>query len=143
MDKLKQGVTDAGQKAKTVVEINRIKNQMEEMLKLQEEKQAKIGEIVFSMFASNQPVSTNPEIEGYCHDIVTIQNEMKQLQIKSKELHNEKDCSCGKVVALETKFCPACGHQFSMPPEIIDISAVPPVLEETKKTTYPKNQSLD
>ncbi|MFP3390052.1 zinc ribbon domain-containing protein [Brevibacillus sp. SIMBA_040] len=141
LDKLKQGVTDAGQKAKTVVEINRLKLQAQDLQKQIEEKQAKIGEIVFARFSQNQAVTATPEIEGYCDEIVTIQGEIKQLQIKIKELNNEKECDCGKIVALETKFCPACGHQFSVPPEIIDISAVSPPLHETRNYTDPKNDS--
>ncbi|WP_103106585.1 zinc ribbon domain-containing protein [Brevibacillus reuszeri] len=141
LDKLKQGVTDAGQKAKTVVEINRLKLQAQDLQKQVEEKQAKIGEVVFERFSRNQAVTATPEIEGYCEEIVTIQGEIKQLHIKIKELNNEKECACGKIVALETKFCPTCGHQFSMPPEIIDISAVVPPLHETKNTTDPRNDS--
>lgn len=141
LDKLKQGVTDAGQKAKTVVEINRLKLQAQDLQKQVEEKQAKIGEVVFERFSRNQAVTATPEIEGYCEEIVTIQGEIKQLHIKIKELNNEKECACGKIVALETKFCPTCGHQFSMPPEIIDISAVAPPLHETKNTTDPRNDS--
>ncbi|MED1859028.1 zinc ribbon domain-containing protein [Brevibacillus reuszeri] len=139
LDKLKQGVTDAGQKAKTVVEINRLKLQAQDLAKQVEEKQAKIGEIVFMSFSQNQTVTVTSEIEGYCHEIVEIQSEIKQLHSKIKELNNEKVCDCGKVVSLETKFCPTCGHQFSMPPEIIDISAISPPLQETKNPNDPKN----
>lgn len=104
-----------------------------------EEKQAKIGEMVFAMIVNNQPVAINTIIEDCCNEIITIQSEIKLLQSKSKELHNEKDCHCGKVVALDTKFCPTCGHQFSIPPEVIDISVDSPVLNETKKDTNTTN----
>lgn len=109
------------------------------MQKQMEEKQAKIGETVFSMIVNNQPVAINTLIEDCCNEIITMQSEIKLLQSKSKELHNEKDCQCGKVVALDTKFCPTCGHQFSIPPEVIDISVDPSAGTESEKDTNKPN----
>ncbi|MCE5172923.1 hypothetical protein LQV63_27040 [Paenibacillus profundus] len=36
-----------------------------------------------------------------------------QMQVvDTQESSDEKDCVCGQVVPLDTRFCSGCGHQF-------------------------------
>lgn len=121
-DKLKQGVNDAGQKAKIAVEVNRVKLQIHALQKQMEEKQTSIGGMIYQLFQAGDPISSNAEIDRLCNDITLLQVEVKQLQVKQKEMNHEKECSCGKVIALDAKYCPFCGHDFTKQPEIIEIS---------------------
>ncbi|RNB92427.1 zinc ribbon domain-containing protein [Brevibacillus fluminis] len=123
-DKLKQGVNDAGQKAKAAVEQNRIKAQIQASQKQIEEKQTFIGGIVYRQYEHEHDSTSSlpPAVETACQEIAQLQVEIKELDRKLKELNNEKDCTCGKVVPLDTKFCPFCGHPFAKLPEIIEVT---------------------
>lgn len=111
-EKLKQGVSEAGQKAKTTVEVNRLKLQIQARQNTIKEKCCLIGSIVFNAYEKNEPLCTNPEIEQICAEIAQIQAEIKQVESRIKELNGEKDCVCGQVVRLDARFCPSCGHRF-------------------------------
>ncbi len=110
--KLKQGVSEASQKAKTTVEVNRLKLQVQSKQGAIKEKYALIGSRVFKKIEKNEPLDTDEEIKQHCEEIVHIREEIKDIQVRLRELNEEKDCVCGNVVGLNDRFCPACGHKF-------------------------------
>lgn len=141
-DKLKQGVNDAGQKAKAAVEVNRVKAQIQAAQKQVEEKQAQIGQLVFHMFDTGSTVALTSEMKAICEEISLVQIEIKQLASKLREMHNEKECNCGKVIPLDTRFCPFCGYEFAKQPEIIDVSLVGEPFNEQVRAQAKEEASL-
>lgn len=112
LDKLKKGMTEAGNKAKITVEINQIKLQIHSRKKDIEAQYKLMGETYFNHYVHASQEDVRTLLNRYCEKIISIQNEIEQLQEKIKEISNEKSCVCGQVVPRETKFCPSCGHKF-------------------------------
>lgn len=117
-DKFKQGVSEAGQKAKIAVEVNRLKLQVSSKQAIIKEKYALIGEQVFLLHKEQSPVSDN-NIEHLCSEIMAIEQEIKAVQDKIRELTQEKVCQCGTPVEINARFCPSCGsHVDSQAPDV-------------------------
>jgi rRNA maturation endonuclease Nob1 len=115
LDKLKEGATKAADKAKETVEVTRLNTQISGKKRDIERSYAKIGETVFQAYADGDLSAAEPEIQTLSQDIIGWQKEIAALEQKIKEVKNEKDCVCGKVVPLDAKFCQGCGHKFEEP----------------------------
>jgi rRNA maturation endonuclease Nob1 len=115
LDKLKEGATKAADKAKETVEVTRLNTQISGKKRDIERGYAKIGETVFQAYADGDLSAAEPEIQTLSQDIIGWQKEIAALEQKIKEVKNEKDCVCGKVVPLDAKFCQGCGHKFEEP----------------------------
>lgn len=112
-DKLKSGVADAGNKAKVTVEVNRLKMQNNSKRKEIDQVYSEIGKLAFHSFTGrggefNEEVM-NPFIEKIIHVEAEIEANVQQI----KALSDERDCSCGKTIAKNARFCPHCGHDFT------------------------------
>ena len=114
-NKLKKGVTDAGNVAKSTVESNRLKAQISKHQTDIHSLYFEIGKKVFSAASSEQPVNVQL-VEEEINLIQENLTSIKQLEINIKAIWNEKECLCGKLVPLDAKFCPACGHKFTAKP---------------------------
>jgi hypothetical protein len=111
-DKMKKGVHGAGAKAKTMVEVNRLKMQISQKEKEVIELYARIGELVFSAVQKNDYPAAEPAVKTHCQDIIEKREEIAKIYLALKEINNEKECTCGRTVAIDVKFCPACGAKF-------------------------------
>ncbi|WP_314587594.1 zinc ribbon domain-containing protein [Paenibacillus terrigena] len=127
LDKFKKGVAEAGTLAKVTVEVNRLKLQISNKRKEIQEYYLKIGEAMFQIRQEEGSEAKLTSIDEWCAQILSIQADMKDLELKIKELSNEKTCSCGKVLPLDAKFCVSCGHKF----EEVIVLTLEPELEET------------
>lgn len=129
-DKFKKGVADAGTMAKVTVEINRLKLQISNKKKEIQEHYLQIGEAVFRIRQEGESDQKLEAIDNWCNQILSVQANIKELELKIKELSNEKTCECGKVLPLDAKFCVSCGHKFE---EGVMENIVEPVLIEPAK----------
>lgn len=111
-DKFKKGVSDAGNKAKTMVDINKIKMQISQKSKEIMVEYKNIGEIVYKSFREDTLENIGELIQDRCRMIIEREEEIRQLNQKIEEISNEKECVCGKIVPLDTTFCPSCGYKF-------------------------------
>jgi chromosome segregation ATPase len=111
-DKLKEGAGKAADLAKDTVEITRIHSQISSKKKEIEKNHYRIGESIFDAYLNHEITSVEEHVTVICQEIVTLQQEIRQLELKIKEVKNEKYCVCGKTIALHAKFCPTCGHKF-------------------------------
>ncbi|WP_018757469.1 zinc ribbon domain-containing protein [Paenibacillus terrigena] len=127
LDKFKKGVAEAGTLAKVTVEVNRLKLQISNKRKEIQEYYLKIGEAMFQIRQEEESDAKLTSIDEWCAQILSIQADMKDLELKIKELSNEKTCACGKVLPLDAKFCVSCGHKF----EEVIVVTLEPELEET------------
>lgn len=109
---VKAGVTEAGNKAKTVVEINRLKLQNNTKLNEIDNQYREIGKLVYISSIENTPkYPLNEQLEPYLATIKQLQSEIQQNLVEIKFLSDEKDCpACGNTVSLDTHFCPKCGQ---------------------------------
>jgi rRNA maturation endonuclease Nob1 len=112
-DKIKEGAGKAADLAKETVEITRLNTQISSKNRDIEKKHSRIGELIFSAFQINDLATVEDQVTAICQDIATLLNEIQQLELKIKEVKNEKNCICGKTIALNAKFCPSCGHKFA------------------------------
>ncbi|WP_049917358.1 MULTISPECIES: zinc ribbon domain-containing protein [Bacillota] len=115
-DKLKEGASKAADKAKESVEVVRLNSQISAKRKDIEKNYIQIGEAVFQANLSNDLTAAEPAITKSSEQIVALQQEIDELEEKIMEIKDEKDCVCGKVVPIDTKFCPSCGHKFEEVP---------------------------
>ncbi|GGG91107.1 zinc ribbon domain-containing protein [Paenibacillus radicis (ex Gao et al. 2016)] len=115
-DKLKEGASKAADKAKDSVEVVRLNSQISAKRKDIEKHYIQIGEAVFQANLSHDLSAAEPAITTFSEQIVALQQEIDELEEKIMEIKDEKDCVCGKVVPIDTKFCPSCGHKFEEAP---------------------------
>jgi hypothetical protein len=132
LDKVKKGLSDAGDKAKDMVEITRLNSQVGQKQREIEQLYIKIGQATFKAFQDNTLSGIEAAIKDFSQEIVQKQQEIVELErniagIKSgdakapeaqgqetmsAEAADQKVCPCGQVVTPETKFCPACGNKL-------------------------------
>lgn len=111
--KIKAGATKATDFAQQQVEMTRIHSQISGKRKEIERIMTKIGEAVFQAYSAGDLSLAERDIALLAEAIEHLNCDISELELKIKELKNEKDCVCGKVVPFESKFCPNCGHHFS------------------------------
>jgi uncharacterized membrane-anchored protein YhcB (DUF1043 family) len=113
--KIKEGASKAADLAKETVEITKLNTQISSKKREIDKSFNRIGEIIFNAYLINELPSVEQQVATVCQEIVNNRHEIRQLEIKIKEAKNEKQCVCGKTIALEAKFCPTCGHKFDEP----------------------------
>lgn len=112
---LKKGASEASEKAKVMIEINKLKIQISQNQKEIDEEFKKIGQTVFELFKAEEMTELSVELKDSCNICINKQEKIKELELEIRELNNEKDCpKCGHVVKLDIKFCPSCGHMFEI-----------------------------
>lgn len=111
-DKMKQGASDVAKKAQQTVEITKLKTQISLKEREIEKTCTYIGEAVFRSYANGDWKLAGQDIDSYCEHITGLRRDIRAIEAKVKAVRNEKECSCGKIVPLEVKFCPTCGHAF-------------------------------
>lgn len=119
LDKLKAGVAEAGSKAKTVVEINRLK--MVNLTKQNEINQSyqEIGRLVFEASEAAEETAPGDRLEPLFGRIRRLKWEIEQNAHKIANLSELKKCGgCGADAAFDARECPKCGAGF----EIIDVT---------------------
>lgn len=82
-----------------------------------------MGGEVYHAYSNNALMQAEPKIAQLTREINAIQQEIDFLELKIKEVKNEKTCSCGKVVQFDTKFCPSCGNKFEL--QVLLVDAIP------------------
>lgn len=118
-DKLKESASKAADKAKDSVEVVRLNSQVAAKRKEIEKMYLQIGEAVFEAYTSNAESAAEELIKANSATIITLKQEIEQLEIKIRTLKDEKDCVCGQVLPLDAKFCSSCGHRFEEPSEVV------------------------
>lgn len=117
MDKVKSGFSEAGSKAKIVVEVNKLKlhnsNKQKEIEKLYQN----IGRLFFLNAVGRTADVPESDYQTSVADIMRLENEIEANKKQIKALTNEKDCVCGKTSPLDARFCPSCGHVFPVAEE--------------------------
>jgi Zn finger protein HypA/HybF involved in hydrogenase expression len=115
--KIKEGANKAADLAKETVEISKLNTQISTKKREIDKSYSRIGEVIFNAYLINELASAEQQMITICEEIVSNQQEIRQLEIKIKEAKNEKDCVCGKTITLQAKFCPTCGHKFELDAE--------------------------
>lgn len=116
-DKLKTGVSEAGNKAKVVVELNRLKMQNSSKHKEIEQQYQEIGRSVFVALTNEYETINREELQPFIQQILTLQDEIQRNQTQMGLAGDEKQCVCGEKVPIGTRFCSVCGYPF----EVTDI----------------------
>mgnify|MGYP001351523078 CR=1 FL=1 len=112
MDKVKSGVTEAGNKAKVLVEVNKLKLQNSGKQKDIEKQWLEIGKRTFLAKAGRRPPVTEVELQPLFNDVYRLEDEIQENAKQIMKLSNEKECECGKASPLDARFCPSCGRTF-------------------------------
>lgn len=112
-DKLKKGASEAGEKAKIMIEINRVKMQISQAQKELQEEFKKIGETTFELYRKGNFDELAELINENCNNCLKKEEEIEALQLEMKEISDTKICpECNKEVNNDTKFCSSCGYKF-------------------------------
>ncbi|KZS47580.1 hypothetical protein AWU65_17465 [Paenibacillus glucanolyticus] len=139
-DKFKAGVSDAGNKAKILVEVNRLKLQNNGKKSDIDEQLLEIGKVVFAATEAGEWPPEEESIQSYVAKIHQLNFEIEQNLLHIANLTDEKVCrGCGNSSALNAKFCAHCGRTF----EVIQVQSEElrkeiPLLEETRDQEEPK-----
>lgn len=114
-DKFKAGVSDAGNKAKILVEVNRLKLQNNGKKSDIDEQLLEIGKVVFAATEAGQWPPEEESIQSYVAKIHQLNFEIEQNLLHIANLTDEKVCrGCGNSSAINAKFCAHCGRTFEV-----------------------------
>ncbi len=103
LNKLKQGVSDAGKKAQQTVESTTLKFQVASKEKEIEKNYTEIGRIVYRSLEDQTSFVPNAEYQKYREAIVNLEQEIEELNRKIQQLQNLKECGCGKMLLKPTR----------------------------------------
>ncbi|MEK3913708.1 zinc ribbon domain-containing protein [Paenibacillus sp. FSL H7-0331] len=112
-DRMKQGASGAAKKAQQTVETTKLRTQITAKEKEQEKTSKLIGEAVYKAYTAGNWKQADKEVTAHCQHISALRQEIQSIELKIKQARHMKECRCGKVVASEVKFCPACGYSFT------------------------------
>ncbi|MEF3304757.1 zinc ribbon domain-containing protein [Paenibacillus sp. GYB003] len=121
-EKMKEGAAKAAEKAKETVEVTRLNAQIGAKKKEIEKLQQNIGELVYQSYLSKD-ADLESRTVSLCMQIADRYQDIAALELKIKEVKNEKVCVCGAELAADIRFCPSCGHQFEPKPAEPDKTA--------------------
>lgn len=110
--RVQEGAAKAAEKAKETVEVSRLSTQISSKKRDIARIQQNIGEMVYQSYLTEGSESSEASVIPMCDQISVLYREIAGIELKIKEIKNEKDCVCGKVVPLDTRFCSSCGHKF-------------------------------
>lgn len=112
-NKVKAGVSEAGNKAKTVVEINRLKLQNNGKQSDINEQYQVMGKLLFEAVTEGSGPLPSEQIEKNIARIHELKAEIDANLQQIAGLSDVKQCkTCGGNVALEARFCSSCGATF-------------------------------
>jgi NADH pyrophosphatase NudC (nudix superfamily) len=112
--KIKEGASKAADLAKETVEVNRLNGQISGKKKDIDKNHYRIGELVYNAYLASDLTTAEEDIALICKEIENSLADIRQFELKILEAKSEKYCTCGKLLAIDTKFCPACGHKFEV-----------------------------
>ncbi|WP_449602374.1 zinc ribbon domain-containing protein [Paenibacillus sp. Marseille-Q9583] len=119
-NKVKAGVSEAGNKAKTVVEINRLKLQNNSKQNDIDQQYQVMGKLLFEAVTQGAGPLPSEQIEKNISRILELKSEIEVNLQQIAGLSDVKHCkACGGNVAIEARFCPSCGSTFEAPNEPI------------------------
>lgn len=124
-DKLKDGATKAADLAKDSMEIAKINSQISNKRKEIEKSYLLIGKEVYKAYTNKEMDALEALVQEQSDLIRDLEEEVEQLEFKIRQIKDEKECVCGRVVPMDTKFCPSCGHKFEELPAIIEVAEEP------------------
>lgn len=126
MDKFKAGVVEAGSKAKTLVDINRLKLQNNGKKSDIEQQYQEIGKFVFDSIEEGNWPPRKEQLAPQIQQILQLKWEIEQNLLQIKNLGDEKACkSCGTQVSINDRFCSKCGYTFEIgqgPVKVIELN---------------------
>ncbi|MFD0870628.1 MULTISPECIES: zinc ribbon domain-containing protein [Paenibacillus] len=144
LNKFKEGAAEAAKMAQQTLEITRMKAQISTKEREVEKYFEAIGEEVFNAYTVKDLSQAEPFIEEAGKQIIRIRQEIRELELKIKEVKQIKECACGRNVPLEANYCPSCGYRFEErePPKLI-CSSCGTRNEAVSKYCYHCGQSME
>lgn len=133
-DKFKAGVTEAGNKAMNVVEVNRLKLQNSSKQNEIDKQYQLMGKMLFE--ATLNELQLPREAYAVSMDrVLVLKKEIEANLGQMAALGDAKHCkSCGSSVPADARFCPNCGHTFEAAQE----PQVPQAPQEPQEPLIPQ-----
>lgn len=114
IDKLKLGMTEAGSKAKILVEVNKLRlinsGKNNEINTLYQE----IGKLVVAASEQNEVVDSS-QCQLLVEQIQILKHEIEQNKLQMNNLSDHKECAnCSRPNPVDSRYCMKCGHVFKI-----------------------------
>jgi len=121
-DKMKKGLSDAGAKAKDMVDITKLNNHIGQKQREIEQLYNQIGQATFKAVQDNALSSIEEAAKGFSQEIVKKQEEIAELEREIAEIRKADDNApeakspetgspkTGSDEAPDQKVCPTCGQ---------------------------------
>jgi chromosome segregation ATPase len=121
-DKMKKGLSDAGAKAKDMVDITKLNNHIGQKQREIEHLYNQIGQATFKAVQDNALSSIEEAAKGFSQEIVKKQEEIAELEREIAEIRKADDNApeakspetgspkTGSDEAPDQKVCPTCGQ---------------------------------
>ncbi|GIP20739.1 zinc ribbon domain-containing protein [Paenibacillus sp. J22TS3] len=115
LDKFKAGMAEAGNKAKNVVETNRLKLQNNSMQHEIDKQFQAIGKMVYESVQQGTYPLPQDQISGQMDRIFELKMAIEQNLLHIDNINDFKTCkSCGSTSNVEAKFCTNCGQTYEV-----------------------------
>lgn len=126
-DKIKQGVSDTGTKAKIAMDIQRLKQQINSKVKDQNGKFFEIGKLTYEAFKADDFSAFSNQLEGLCNDVTAIQGEIDAIQENIRELESQDVGAASEAPAAmpQTNMAPPQVQVAPPQPQAVVESAAP------------------
>ncbi|MDP5272969.1 zinc ribbon domain-containing protein [Chengkuizengella axinellae] len=142
LNKLKKGFSEAGTKAKEMIEINQLKYKISVTQKEIDNKFIYIGEKIYNQYQNKDLIELDQDMEIMCKDIEQLKYEIKQIDLQLKEISKQKECSCGHLVDVNDNYCPVCGEKFEMKIVEEEYETVSEILEYEDAALKPQKDGI-
>lgn len=125
-DKIKQGVSDTGAKAKIAMDVQRLKQQINSKGKDMNGKYFELGKLTYEAFKADDFSSFSNQLEGLCNEVTAIQGEIDALQENILELESQDPTAASEAPAAQPNMtAPPQVNAAAPQPEVAPAPAAP------------------
>jgi hypothetical protein len=108
---LSENASSVVQKSNDIIEISRLKGEIDNEEKKKNIIYMSIGKIVYDSYINKTELSV--EIKNKCEDIIEHNEQIKNINGKIANVKKIKKCSnCGIDLSIDINFCPSCGNKY-------------------------------
>lgn len=117
IQKIKNSASKVSEKAHKMMEMKQIQTQIVEKRREWKQNVYKIGKFVYDAYKKSDLTLAEADLKEIAQLNVRVEEELKLLDWKVSELHEQKRCECGEIAPFTANFCSVCGRKLPEPPQ--------------------------
>lgn len=110
--RIKDSASKVTEKAQNSVEIGKLNGLITDVEREMDVEFTKMGKLFYEGYRSKDMSVAEGKMLELSRSCSKLQEKVEILRARIAELKNERLCSCGNIVALDSNFCPKCGTKL-------------------------------